>query len=354
MANYVKFMRGLSSVFDKLTTKDANTLYFIYESEDSVSGRLFLGDREILCDGHESAIAELKDLVDVDLPDDISELLDGQVLTYDAISGKWMAKDPSAIAEVLFDSNQFEANSNGEWSLLGFANAPNGARLTKSANGKLVWDLPEGGTYEDLAEQIEIITADIGDLTSKFNDYDTAEQVNSKISEAIAAANHLAYKTVDTKEEINVGAQDADKFIYLVKNGNIYDEYMVINGQLERVGDWNVDLSEYATKELVDTKVEDLTTALNSTNVEVETLKTSVSNINTTIENLTGLTSTVEDLSTALNGLKDKVDAQAETIDTHTTQIAELQSALEQKVDTEDFEELKTAMSWKTLTLNEE
>lgn len=343
MANYVKFMRGLSSVFDKLTTKDANTLYFIYENEDSVSGRLFLGDREIICDGHESAIAELKDLVDVNLPDDISQLIDGQVLTYDAISGKWMAKDPSTIAEVLFDSNQFEANLNGEWSLLGFANAPSGARLTKSADGKLIWDLPSGATNEELAEQIEA-------LNTKFNDYDTAEQVDIKIAEAVAAASHLSYKTVETTDEINLSE---DKYIYLVKNGDTYDEYMVINGKLEAIGSLNVDLTDYATKaemQAVDTKVNDLTTMLNGIPEKVTQIETSLGTISTKVENLETNFSTVGDLAQQLNTINQKIEAYDSTISEQNTKIEEIQNALNDKVDQEDFEEFKASMSWKNLS----
>jgi hypothetical protein len=292
MANYVKFVRGLSEIFNKLTTKDANTLYFIYDSETSESGRLYLGDKEIVCDGgaHEGT-AFLKDLLDVALPEDKAELIDGQVLTYDATTDKWVARDSSTVANVLFDSDQFETNENGEWSLLDFANAPSGARLTKGANGKLIWDLPSGESIEDLAEQIEA-------LTNKFNDYDTSAQVDQKISEAVAAANHLSYKTVNTIGEIDL---NDDQYIYLVKNGEVYDEYMVINGKLEKVGDWTVDLSNYATKaevQTVDTKVTDLAALLNGTNTEVTTVKNNLANITTRVEALESSSSQVVDLAT--------------------------------------------------------
>jgi hypothetical protein len=52
-------------------------------------------------------------------------------------------------------------------------------------------------------------------------------------------------------DDIDVSATGADKYIYMVpssnkKSGNSYDEYMVIGGALEKVGDWAVDLSDYA------------------------------------------------------------------------------------------------------------
>lgn len=316
MANYVKFMRGLSTIFDKLSVKDPNTLYFIYETEDATSGRLYLGDREIICDGAGTSVAYLKDLVDVALPEDVSELIDGQVLTYDAASDKWVARDVSAVAEVLFDTNQFELTENGEWSLLDFANAPSGSRLTKSSDGKLVWDLPDGATNEDLAEQIEA-------LNTKFNDYDTSAQVDTKIAEAVAAASHLSYKTVETTDEIDLSE---DKYIYLVKNGDTYDEYMVIDGKLEAIGSLDVDLTDYATKD------------------EVLEINTKVTN----------LLSSVGEINTKVTNLITKVDT---TTQDHETRITALETAIDEKVDQDeydadmaDLEEFKNAMTWKSLS----
>lgn len=341
MANYVKFVRGLTSAFEKLTTKNADTLYFIYDDETSTSGRLYLGDREIVCDGGSggSGVTFLKDLLDVALPVDKSELIDGQVLTYDALTDKWVARDPSAVANVLFDADQFEINDNGEWSLAGFANAPAGSRLTKSSDGKLIWDLPNGDNTEELAELVEQLRTDVDGLTAKFDDYDTSAEVDTKISEAVAAANHLSYKTVNSIEEIDVSATGADQFIYMVKNGEVYDEYMIVNGKLEKVGDWNVNLDDYAKKAEVEQIASDLATT-----------KQTVLNIVTRVENLENISSQVEDLASQLNNIDKKVKTNEETIAIHTTQISELQAALDEKADVDDLEEFKSAMSWKNLS----
>ena len=47
----------------------------------------------------------------------------------------------------------------------------------------------------------------------------------------------------------------ADQYLYLVKNGEVYDEYMVVEGKLEKVGDWKTDLTGY----LKETDLEALT-----------------------------------------------------------------------------------------------
>lgn len=359
MANYVKFMRGTPKAFSQLAVKDLDTLYFIAE-KDATSGRLYLGDKELICDNHEASVAFLRDLLDVNLPENIGELIDGQVLTYDVASESWVARTPSAIAEVKFDNNQFVTNAKGELSLVNFENAPSGAQLTKSADGSLIWVLPDAETVEGLSELVTVLREDVDNLTEKFNDYDTSAEVDAKISSAVAGISHLSYKIVNSTNEIDVSAADADKYIYLVKNGNSYDEYMVVNGQLERVGDWNVDLSDYATKSevaAVSTRVDDIASQLNGVKSDVSAHTTAITNINTSIEDLASslgsTNSSVADLASQLNAVK-------ETVNAHGTKLNELETALEGKVDVsvfntkmaivdEDIAELKDAMTWNEL-----
>lgn len=90
----------------------------------------------------------------------------------------------------------------------------------------------------------------------------TATEIASAISTAIAGTDHLSRVMVDSTADINVAADGAEKKIYMVKNtdgeaGNLYSEYMVIDGKLEKVGDWKVDLSSYA-------KTTDVTKAINA------------------------------------------------------------------------------------------
>ena len=59
--------------------------------------------------------------------------------------------------------------------------------------------------------------------------------------------------TVSTAD-IDLKAADASQYIYMVSKGTAgeadkYDEYMVIDGVLEKMGDWGVDLSGYVQKE---------------------------------------------------------------------------------------------------------
>lgn len=84
----------------------------------------------------------------------------------------------------------------------------------------------------------------------------TKAETDTAIGEAVAAAGHLKRKKLNSEETIDVTAEDADQYIYMIPTGlqeedDKYDEYMVIDGVVEKVGSWEVNLNEYATTEYV-------------------------------------------------------------------------------------------------------
>lgn len=88
----------------------------------------------------------------------------------------------------------------------------------------------------------------------------TKTETDTLIKTAINNADHLKRKIVAATGEIDLSAKDADQYIYMVPNGlqhddDKYDEYIVIEGKFEKVGDWEVDLSGYYTKVQVDDKI---------------------------------------------------------------------------------------------------
>lgn len=104
-------------------------------------------------------------------------------------------------------------------------------------------------TKDELQAVEDAIPTKVSELTN-----DSKFQTEAEVAASIAAADHLHRKKVDSVDDINVSAADADKYIYMVpktggKNGDKYDEYMVIDGAVEPVGDWAVDLSGYVQKE---------------------------------------------------------------------------------------------------------
>lgn len=95
MAKYVKFLRGTPAAYENLRHKDPDTLYFIYE-EDESAGILYLGTKIIAgADIEGSYINVLSDLKDVL----IKELSMDSLLVYDSNSATWINK---TLEEMLF------------------------------------------------------------------------------------------------------------------------------------------------------------------------------------------------------------------------------------------------------------
>ena len=93
MAKYVKFLRGSPEAFAKLKHKDSDTLYFIYE-EDESTGELYLGSKLIAgadceCTGEGGGISKLSDLKDVLISKNLNA---NSVLVYDTSAVAWVNK----------------------------------------------------------------------------------------------------------------------------------------------------------------------------------------------------------------------------------------------------------------------
>ena len=107
----------------------------------------------------------------------------------------------------------------------------------------------------------------------------TKTEVDSAITTAVANAEHLKRSIVDTLPEV---ASADTHTIYMVAitggDGNQkYEEFMLINGEFEKIGDSAVDLTDYTTKTYVDglntamdTRVTALETSLSETVADSE------------------------------------------------------------------------------------
>lgn len=137
---------------------------------------------------------------------------------------------------ITVNENIFEYDTNGNLSLKGFDTAALGTVLSVGPSGTLVW-----------------------------SDVYTKEQTDTQIEQAVAQAPHLKRKIVDKVEDIDPTAPGAEQYIYMVPTGltedsNKYYEYMVLvitdsegteTRFVEQVGSWDVDLSNYATKDQI-------------------------------------------------------------------------------------------------------
>lgn len=93
--NYVRFQRGSVAAYNALGTPDKNTLYFIYENEDSGIGSLYLGEK-LISGGSDISKATLDQLADV--------IVDGAAtdsfLVKDS-EGNWVAKTLTEVVEMI-------------------------------------------------------------------------------------------------------------------------------------------------------------------------------------------------------------------------------------------------------------
>lgn len=229
----------------------------------------------------------------------------------------------------------------------------------------IAWYEPSGDVAEDIAATVEVLKEDISSVKTDIDDIQkhigapaegdvAASGLYAKLEEKanksdiytkteveglIAAADHLKRVTVAGVESINVLADDAEQYIYMVPNtetGN-YDEYMVIDGEVEKVGDWKVDLADYATKEDLNGKVDKQDNARLITdeeasklaNIPVEAEENFVKEVSEELKVENGKLSVVEIAQSKVNGLIDKLD--------------EISLALESKVDTEENSRLISA-----------
>lgn len=152
----------------------------------------------------------------------------------------------------------------------------------------IAWYEPSGQTVEDIAAVLADVQEDVSDLETavdalkenvgqpsdatsgaaatglyaeldkKANSADvyTKTQTDEKIASEIAKVDHLKRTIVDSIDDIDLTAEDADQYIYMVPTGlqaddDKYDEYIVIDGVIEKVGSWEVNLEPYATTEYV-------------------------------------------------------------------------------------------------------
>ena len=141
-------------------------------------------------------------------------------------------------------------------------------------NGNLVigWFEPNTITVDGLSDavnnlsnQVNKNTQSISDITQQLNNKANSSDVYTKtetddlIAEKIASASHLKREVFNTILEATAFAETKkekeDQQIYRVINpdndneNDKYDEYLYINGSLEKVGSWAVDLSQYVKKE---------------------------------------------------------------------------------------------------------
>lgn len=305
MPNYVKFQRGSRTAYDsqlKLGQLNDDTLYFIYDKDDSY-GSLYLGSRLISDIGSDTHINTLQQLQDV-LVDEVPSVSDILIWTNNQ---KWenipidelaalIANEQSLGFTVNTSIFEFQESSTGtkKLNIIGFDAAVASSLAMKGNDGKLIWtDSP-----------ITQLNTKVSNLSDSF------QALSNELNEKINNMGHLTYKKVaSTSDIVDVNV------VYLIQKktadlNNSYDEYMLIDGKVERLGDWGVNLDGYITEETfsqvetkvigLETKVPLLETKVANLETSTQSLKDSVSNLQGTIGDITTLTTYVENHPTTI------------------------------------------------------
>lgn len=191
--NYVKFMRGSLAAYEALTIKNEDTLYFIKISDDET--RLYWGER-LISDGNDTSdttIAALKDLIDVNIPEDIS-LTDGMFLGYNSETGKW---EPKTQTEVTIE-NMGGATSTTAGSA-GLVPAPAAGDESKVLTGDGKWTALTIPDITELTNTVANHTSTLNTLIGEDSDKSVRDIAANEVAKIVADAD----ESYDTLKEIS-------------------------------------------------------------------------------------------------------------------------------------------------------
>lgn len=242
MPAFVKFSRGLISTYNRLTNKDPDTLYLVYETKDATSGFLYLGDKLIGSVGGDSTILSLSQLSDVNLNNQIE---DGMVLQYNGSTGggQWQAARISGNNISISDSlNNITNPSEKSLAIIG-------TDVYVYHNNS--WMQLSNSSLLNRIISLETKVGEKGDDNSSSTGlYKEIEDFKKDVytKQEIDNLQHLKYQIVESVDDIDLNDSPAN-IIYLVPKSleDGYIEYSVINGKLEPIGESNIDLSNYVT-----------------------------------------------------------------------------------------------------------
>ena len=256
------------------------------------------------------------------------------------------------LGEELGDPATEEAEASGVYAL-----------IDQKANSEDVY------TKEEADEKFAVKGATLAEYG--IEDAYTKTETEAFVNKAVLDADHLKRIIVDSVDDINPNGEKADQFIYMVpvateeqEVDDKFDEYMVIDGKVEKVGSWKVDLSEYLTIESFNTTIEDYYTKSEITDLIADItggesaadvkaqLTEYISSNDAVIENITDKLNTVEEgaevnvineVSPEFKIVTDEennIDRRLELVSIDVTKISNLDSLLNTKADKTTVEEI--------------
>lgn len=212
--SYVKFLRGTESAFNKLTKKDNDTLYFIYNSEDASKGSLWLGNKQIITGtsgGGTTTGLDLGDLKNVL----ISEIKDKDILSYDATSSKWVNRSiDEIVAEVMSGATPEAAGK------AGLVPAPQAGDQSKFLRGDGVWaEVPVVNLTKDQINAIPGLITTVGKIDGDENTEGSFRQViKQQVTNLVGGASEAFDTLKEIQDWITTDGDATTKLITRVGN----------------------------------------------------------------------------------------------------------------------------------------
>lgn len=107
----------------------------------------------------------------------------------------------------------------------------------------------------ELEEKVNKNVEDIATLKTDLENVYTKSETDEAIAVGVANASHLKREIVEALPEVAEADKDT---IYMLAVEDKYEDYMLINGELRKIGDSTVDLTNYTTKDEVANAVSEL------------------------------------------------------------------------------------------------
>ena len=273
----VKFVTADSVSFATLSPKDADTLYFISDER-----RIYKGDVP-MSGGIYQAVATLPATGEVNTL--YVNTTDGSVSYWNGTAYQEVVKPFAATIEGTGDDSHLVTSK----AVVDYmasqirdldVSALEGRVTTLEGQMEVVQGEGEGSINKALADAKTYTDEAIANKADKattlegygITDAYTKTEADTAIATAVANADHLKREIVEVLPE---AATADENTIYMVGTGagsedSSYEEYMLINGAFEKIGDSKVDLTGYATETQVDTAVTDAIGALDVEDAAVE------------------------------------------------------------------------------------
>lgn len=242
---------------------DDDTLYFIYSSAaNTTEGKLYLGQKLLSGVGGSSDIININDIGDVYIDDTV--LSDKQILIYNARNNEWENASLSAIINTAVSTMTGATESNSGSS--GLVPVPQAGDQNKFLAGDGTWKTISVPTFDT-----NVFNINNNEVSLKDYNLASAGSVLVKTNSGLQWSNSIVgslNRQIVTLEKLQAMLDGTDEdpidpnAIYMVRNSNsassdnAYDEYMVINNKLEKLGVFGqVNLNDYVTTTVFDARV---------------------------------------------------------------------------------------------------